>query len=158
MRRRNAFLFIFGCSLLCRDPFSFADLALEPPDGSVVDVEAADRDDEQLVLSTIHSAKGLEWQCVFIIWVVDGRFPSVYSFITGDELEEERRLFYVAVTRAKRHLFLTYPINVYDKTSGMLLSKPSRFLDHVSSDLLETLALVEEGGRAEWNLPRYQDY
>jgi DNA helicase-2/ATP-dependent DNA helicase PcrA len=135
-----------------------ADLALEPPDGSVVDVEAADRDDEQLVLSTIHSAKGLEWQCVFIIWVVDGRFPSVYSFITGDELEEERRLFYVAVTRAKRHLFLTYPINVYDKTSGMLLSKPSRFLDHVSSDLLETLALVEEGGRAEWNLPRYQDY
>jgi DNA helicase-2/ATP-dependent DNA helicase PcrA len=135
-----------------------ADLALEPPDGSVVDIEAADRDDEQLVLSTIHSAKGLEWQCVFIIWVVDGRFPSVYSFITGDELEEERRLFYVAVTRAKRHLFLTYPINVFDRTSGMLLSKPSRFLDHVSSDLLETLALVEEGGRAEWDLPRYQDY
>ena len=60
-------------------------------------------------------------------------FPSAYSFLTDDELEEERRLFYVAVTRAKRYLFLTYPINVYDKTSGMLLSKPSRFLDHVSS-------------------------
>ena len=71
------------------------------------------------------------------IWVVDGRFPSMYSFVTDEELEEERRLFYVSVTRAKRHLFLTYPINVYDKTSGMLLSKPSRFLDHVSSDLLE---------------------
>jgi DNA helicase-2/ATP-dependent DNA helicase PcrA len=67
-------------------------------------------------------------------------------------LEEERRLFYVAVTRAKRHLFLTYPINVYDKTSGMLLSKPSRFLDHVSSDLLDTLALVEEGGREGWGM------
>ncbi|HWV45160.1 MAG TPA: ATP-dependent helicase [Nitrospira sp.] len=131
-----------------------ADLALEPPDGSAVGVEAFDRDDERLVLSTIHSAKGLEWQCVFVIWVVDGRFPSAYSFLTDDELEEERRLFYVAVTRAKRHLFLTYPINVYDKTSGMLLSKPSRFLDHVSSDLLDTLALVEEGGREDWGMAR----
>jgi DNA helicase II / ATP-dependent DNA helicase PcrA len=127
-----------------------ADLALEPPDGSAVDVEAPDRDDERLVLSTIHSAKGLEWQCVFVIWVVDGKFPSMYSFVADDDLEEERRLFYVSVTRAKRHLFLTYPINVYDKTSGMLLSKPSRFLDHVSSDLLDTLALVEEGGRGPW--------
>ncbi len=127
-----------------------ADLALEPPDGSVVDVEGADRDDEQLVLSTIHSAKGLEWQCVFVLWVLDGKFPSVYSFSTDEELEEERRLLYVAVTRAKRHLFLTYPINVYDKSSGMLLSKPSRFLDHVSPRLFETLALVEEGGSYEW--------
>ncbi|MBH0185556.1 MAG: ATP-dependent helicase, partial [Nitrospira sp.] len=135
-----------------------ADLALEPPDGSAVGVEAPDRDDERLVLSTIHSAKGLEWQCVFVIWVVDGRFPSAYSFLTDDELEEERRLFYVAVTRAKRHLFMTYPINVYDKASGMLLSKPSRFLDHVSSDLLDTIALVEEGGREDWGTPRYQDY
>ena len=129
-------------------------LALEPPDGSAVGVDAPDRDDERLVLSTIHSAKGLEWQCVFVIWVVDGRFPSVYSFIADEELEEERRLFYVAVTRAKRHLYLTYPINVYDKRSGMLLSKPSRFLDHVSSDLLDTLALVEEGGREDWGMAR----
>jgi DNA helicase II / ATP-dependent DNA helicase PcrA len=127
-----------------------ADLALEPPDGSAVGVDAPDRDDERLVLSTIHSAKGLEWQCVFVIWVVDGKFPSMYSFVADEDLEEERRLFYVSVTRAKRHLFLTYPINVYDKTSGMLLSKPSRFLDHVSSDLLDTLALIEEGGRADW--------
>ena len=132
-----------------------ADLALEPPEGSAIDVDAPDRDDERLVLSTIHSAKGLEWQCVFVIWVVDGKFPSVYSFITDEELEEERRLFYVSVTRAKRHLFLTYPINVYDKTSGMLLSKPSRFLDHVSSDLLDTLALVEEGGRGDWGRDSY---
>jgi len=135
-----------------------ADLALEPPDGSAVNVEAPDGDDERLLLSTIHSAKGLEWQCVFVIWVVDGRFPSMYSFVADEELEEERRLFYVSVTRAKRHLFLTYPINVYDKTSGMLLSKPSRFLDHVSSDLLDTLALVEEGGRGDWHVPRDSYY
>jgi len=127
-----------------------ADLALEPPDGSASSVDAPDRDDERLVLSTIHSAKGLEWQAVFVIWIVDGRFPSVYSFVADEDLEEERRLFYVSVTRAKRHLFLTYPINVYDKSSGMLLSKPSRFLDHVSSDLFDTVALVEEGGRGEW--------
>ena len=127
-----------------------ADLALEPPDGSAVGVDAPDRDDERLVLSTIHSAKGLEWQCVFVIWVVDGRFPSVYSFAADDELEEERRLFYVAVTRAKRHLFLTYPINVFDKGSGMLLSKPSRFLDPVTPALLDQLVLVEEGGRPDW--------
>ena len=127
-----------------------ADLALEPPDGSAVDVGASDRDDERLVLSTIHSAKGLEWQCVFVIWIVDGRFPSVYSFVTDEDLEEERRLFYVAVTRAKQHLFLTYPINVFDKGSGMLLSKPTRFLDHVSPAMFEALALVEEGGHSDW--------
>ncbi len=131
-----------------------ADLALEPPDESVVGVEVSGRDDERLVLSTIHSAKGLEWQCVFVIWVVDGRFPSAYSFITQEELEEERRLFYVAITRAKRHLYLTYPINVYDKSTGLVLSKPSRFLDEVSSDLLDTWALVEEGESRAWSSER----
>ncbi len=121
-----------------------ADLALEPPDASVADVDAARRDDERLVLSTIHSAKGLEWQCVFVIWTVDGRFPSAYSFVTEEELEEERRLFYVAVTRAKQRLFLTYPVNIFDKTTGSVLSKPSRFLDDVPSSMLDVWALVEE--------------
>jgi DNA helicase-2/ATP-dependent DNA helicase PcrA len=128
-----------------------ADLALEPPDASVADVEAGDRDDERLVLSTIHSAKGLEWQCVFVIWVVDGRFPSAYSFMSEEELEEERRLFYVAVTRAKKHLYLTYPINIYDKATGAILSKPSRFLDAVPSSMLDTWALIEEGGYHHWD-------
>ncbi len=127
-----------------------SDLALEPPDGNAARSDAPDRDDERLVLSTIHSAKGLEWQCVFVIWIVDGRFPSVYSFNEDEELEEERRLFYVSVTRAKRHLYLTYPINVFDRGSGMVLSKPSRFLDPVSPALLEQLALVEEGGQQDW--------
>src|SRR6185436_18079936 len=135
-----------------------ADLALEPPDGSAVGVDASDREDERMVLSTIHSAKGLEWQCVFVIWIVDGRFPSVYSFVTDEDLEEERRLFYVAVTRAKQHLFLTYPINVFDKGSGMLLSKPTRFLDHVSPAMFEALALVEEGGRSDWYPHDDRDY
>jgi DNA helicase-2/ATP-dependent DNA helicase PcrA len=127
-----------------------SDLALEPPDGSAAGAEESDRDDERLVLSTIHSAKGLEWQCVFVIWIVDGRFPSVYSFSEDEGLEEERRLFYVSVTRAKRHLYLTYPINVFDRGSGMVLSKPSRFLDPVSPALLDQLVLVEESGRQDW--------
>ena len=129
-----------------------SDLALEPPDGSVADVEASDRDDEQLILSTIHSAKGLEWQCVFVIWALDGKFPSMYSFGTDEGLEEERRLFYVAVTRAKRHLYVTYPINVFDKSSGMLLAKPTRFLDHIPSQYMEELALIEEGRGYEWGV------
>src|SRR6185503_21061631 len=104
-----------------------SDLTLEPPEASVVGVEAADRDDERLVLSTIHSAKGLEWHAVFIIWALDGKFPSLYSFTADEDLEEERRLFYVAITRAKQNLYLTCPVNVFDRMSGMVLSKPSRF-------------------------------
>jgi DNA helicase-2/ATP-dependent DNA helicase PcrA len=61
-----------------------------------------------------------------------------------DELEEERRLFYVAITRAKQNLYVSYPVNVYDKPSGMVLSKPSRFLDEVRRDCLETWSLIDE--------------
>ena len=122
-----------------------ADVTLEPPDESVSGIEAPDRDDERLVLSTIHSAKGLEWRCVFVIWLVDGRFPSSYSFLTEEELEEERRLLYVAVTRAKQFLYLTFPVQVYDKFTGSVLSKPSRFLDDVPASLVEPWSVVENG-------------
>lgn len=121
-----------------------ADLTLEPPDESVTGVEASDRDDERLVLSTIHSAKGLEWRCVFVIWLVDGRFPSSYSS-TEEDLEEERRLLYVAVTRAKRSLYLTFPVQVYDKFTGSVLSEPSRFLQDVPASLVEAWTVMEEG-------------
>ncbi len=127
-----------------------SDLTLEPPNESVSDVEAPDHDDERLILSTIHSAKGLEWRCVFVIWLVDGRFPSAYSFTTPEDLEEERRLLYVAITRAKQHLFLTYPINVYDKMTGAVLSKPSRYLDHIPPSHFEIWDLVEEDQTYSW--------
>ena len=120
------------------------DMALEPPTDSVNDVVAIDEDEGLLSLSTIHSAKGLEWHTVFIIWVVDGKFPSAYSMHGEDELEEERRLMYVAVTRAKRNLYLCYPINMYDRATGMVLSKPSRFLDGIPNQLLRPMQLVEE--------------
>ena len=126
------------------------DLTLEPLDESVLDVKGAEQDDEHLILSTIHSAKGLEWRCVFVIWLVDGRFPSSYSFLTEEELEEERRLLYVAVTRAKQQLYLTFPINVYDKVTGSVLSKPSRFLDDVPADLVDAWSVIDEGESYHW--------
>ncbi len=132
-----------------------ADLALEPPEGARDSgTGSAERDDETLVLSTIHSAKGLEWKGVFVIWVADGRFPSLYSSTSDEELEEERRLFYVAVTRAKRHLYLSYPSNVYERNSGFVFSRPSRFLDNLPPRLWETWRVQEEqpsgwGGRSQ---------
>ena len=121
-----------------------ADMALEPPANSVGDVLATDRDEEGvLTLSTIHSAKGLEWHSVFIIWAVEGRFPSAYSS-EDDDLEEERRLMYVAVTRAKENLFISYPINIFDRSTGMVLCKPSRFLEDVPRRILTPVFLMEE--------------
>ncbi len=120
-----------------------SDIALEPPDSSVNDVEGETKDD-YLTLSTIHSAKGLEYKAVFIIGSVDGRFPSVYSFNYEEELEEELRLMYVAITRAKTHLTITYPIDMFDYSTGMVLSKPSRFLDDIPTSILEKWELEEE--------------
>lgn len=119
-----------------------SDLALEPPDSSVTDVEGEQKDD-YLTLSTIHSAKGLEYRAVFIIGAVDGRFPSTYSFNHDEELEEELRLMYVAITRAKTHLTITYPIDMFDYSTGMVLSKPSRFLDDIPSSVLERWEIEE---------------
>ena len=120
------------------------DMALEPPTDSVGDVLAAEVDEGLLTLSTIHSAKGLEWRVVFVIWVVDGRFPSYFNIKDDQEVEEERRLLYVAVTRAKDHLFLTYPIDIYDRSLGMVLGKPSRFIEGLPPRLLPELQVVEE--------------
>src|SRR6058998_1037654 len=123
-----------------------ADMALEPPTDSVGDVLAADVEEGLLTLSTIHSAKGLEWNTVFVIWMVDGRFPSYQNLHDGDEIEEERRLLYVAVTRAKEHLYLSYPIDIYDRSSGMVLGQPSRFLADLPDGVLAGLQVVDEVG------------
>jgi DNA helicase-2/ATP-dependent DNA helicase PcrA len=119
-----------------------SDLAIDPPDFSRAEGDG-DREDEWMTVSTIHSAKGLEWHTVFVIWLVEGKFPSTYSMHTDAEIEEERRLLYVAVTRAKRHLYLTYPINMYDRATGMVLSKPSRFLEGIERRVLRPMQLIE---------------
>lgn len=79
-------------------------------------------------LSTIHQAKGLEWSLVFIIWLVEGRFPNPNNFDDPEDEEEERRLFYVAVTRAKDYLVLCAPESSRDQSGYMTFFKISRFL------------------------------
>jgi len=127
-----------------------SDMALEPPNDSIGGVLAVDPDEGPLVLSTIHSAKGLEFHSVFIIWALEGRFPSLYNTNTQEDLEEERRLLYVAATRAKQNLFISYPTRVFDKTLRMVLSQPSQFIDGMSSRMLEPVALVPEGSYWNW--------
>jgi DNA helicase-2/ATP-dependent DNA helicase PcrA len=121
-----------------------ADLTLEPVNESVNDITSPGTDDEKLVLSTIHSAKGLEWHSVFVIYALEGRFPSIRAAMDEDAMEEERRLMYVACTRAKENLFISYPINVYDRESGIVLSKPSRFIAGMPENLLDAWVVDEE--------------
>ena len=113
------------------------DLALEPPESSVAGLEPETEDEDHLVLSTIHSAKGLEWHTVFVISLSEGRFPSAYAAGRDEDLEEERRLFYVAVTRARENLFLTYPVTGYVPGEGRVILKPSRFIEELPSSLFE---------------------
>jgi len=120
-----------------------SDMALDPPDASVEGMYKRNIDDEALTISTIHSAKGLEWDSVFIIGAVDGRFPSAYSFNSEEEMDEELRLMYVATTRAKNNLYISYPVDMYDYSMGMVLSKPSRFLDKIPDDILEVWDITE---------------
>lgn len=125
-------------------PELLTDLALEPPNESVSEVLSPGKETEYLTLSTIHSAKGLEWRAVFIIYALDGRFPVARAVNNPEELEEERRLMYVACTRAKDYLFITYPINIYDRETGVVLSKPSRFLEDLDDKLLEKWVIAVE--------------
>ncbi|MEJ5262026.1 MAG: ATP-dependent helicase [Ignavibacterium sp.] len=121
-----------------------SDMAIEPIIDSVVDIGPEDKENEFVTLSTIHSAKGLEWHTVFIIHVVEGYFPSSKSAENLEQLEEERRLMYVASTRAKNNLFITYPMNLYDREAGTTLSKPSRFISEITPDLAEGWLLEDE--------------
>lgn len=89
------------------------DLTLDPPSATGDLAGPPHLDEDWLVLSTIHSAKGQEWRAVFVLDVIDGRIPSDLGVGTTDELEEERRLLYVAMTRAKDHLHLVQPLRMY---------------------------------------------
>ena len=104
-----------------------------------LDHEASAREDEteMATLSSVHQAKGLEWKAVFVIWMTDGMFPSSRSLENEEAIEEERRLFYVAVTRAKDELYLTYPHMRLNAGYGEMMQRPSRFLAEVPKALLE---------------------
>ena len=107
---------------------------------SNLDAEAAPAqsgDREAVNLSTVHQAKGLEFHTVFVIWLTDGMFPSSRSLDTRTALEEERRLFYVAITRAKDELYLTYPHMRLTGGYGDIFQHPSRFLKEIPNNLVE---------------------
>ena len=112
----------------------------------LTNVEAEDdkpraTDDEKLRLSSIHQAKGLEFRVVFVIMLCDGLFPSSRSIDSTEGEEEERRLFYVAVTRAKDELYLSHPLMRFIQGGGDAMQQPSRFLADIPVEL-----------REEWNL------
>ena len=105
-------------------------------------------DDERLRLSTIHQAKGLEFDVVFVIMLCDGLFPSERSLEADEGEEEERRLMYVAITRARNALYLSYPLmRAGYGGSGDRLQQPSRFLEEIPNELVE-----------EWNLQPFNPY
>jgi len=108
------------------------------------DVVSGGVEDELLTLSSIHQAKGLEWKAVFLIWAAEGKFPSPRSLNEPDSEEEERRLWYVALTRAKDELYITYPLMVFDYNRQTVIQKPSRFVLEVPPAMYEIWDLEED--------------
>ena len=119
-------------------------LALDPIELTALEHEPAEEDEPPLVLSTIHSAKGLEFHSVFLIQALEGVLPSGYALDDTEALDEELRLLYVAMTRAEEELFITYPMTGYRRFRGEYLTDPSRFIQGVPDDVLEPCRLVEE--------------
>jgi DNA helicase-2/ATP-dependent DNA helicase PcrA len=119
-------------------------IALEPPQSTQDLAEGTgEEDDDALVLSTAHSAKGKEWDVVFLVWAVDGWFPLARATEKEDELEEERRLMYVALTRARNHLAVTYPVHVYSSRRGQdySMDQLSRFIDRGVREKMQRVAI-----------------
>jgi DNA helicase-2/ATP-dependent DNA helicase PcrA len=120
-----------------------ADVALDPVDLALAD--AAARGSGFVTLSTVHSAKGLEWNALFVIWMMDGWFPSMRATDVFEDLEEERRLLYVAATRAKQHLYFTYPLSAHEGYESNFSYGLSRFLEPLSPSILARATLARDG-------------
>jgi DNA helicase II / ATP-dependent DNA helicase PcrA len=125
-----------------------AALALEPPAATQdLAVGADDEDTDALIISTVHSAKGREWDAVFVPWTVDGVYPMARSANQEEAVEEERRLLYVAMTRARHHLCLIHPLQSFptrmsaDYSYGQL----SRFLDDGVRRTMQRVTLGPDG-------------
>jgi DNA helicase-2/ATP-dependent DNA helicase PcrA len=119
------------------------DLQLDPPTSTSDLAGPPSKDEDWLVLSTIHSAKGCEWDAVYLIHAADGCLPSDMSTGTEEEIDEERRLTYVAMTRARNFLYVVWPLRYYHKwyafTERHSYAQPCRFL---TKDVCETLDAV----------------
>lgn len=119
------------------------EMALDPITASVVDTEQTLQEEAPLVLSTIHSAKGLEWEHVFLMNCLDGIIPSSYAVEDEEQLDEELRLLYVATTRARKMLYVSYP-SVAQSGYGDYFTKVSRFIEPLERKEMEEWLLVEE--------------
>jgi DNA helicase-2/ATP-dependent DNA helicase PcrA len=115
------------------------------------DVVMGGDEDERLTLSSIHQAKGLEWRVVLLIWAADGRFPSARSLRDAEGEEEERRLFYVALTRAKDELYVCYPLIESDRARQTVVQRPSRFVTEIPRMLFEIWSVDEEEPSLEFS-------
>jgi len=124
-----------------------AALALDPPSSTQDLAGGSESESDALILSTVHSAKGKEWKAVFLIWAVDGWFPSSRAVDDPDELEEERRLMYVALTRARDELAVVYPMQVYGSRRGAdySIDQLSRFLDRGVRATMQRIVVEEPG-------------
>ncbi len=107
------------------------------------DLDQEDKDSDRVALMTIHLAKGLEFPFVYIVGLEEDLFPSAMSMNTRSELEEERRLFYVALTRAERQVFLTYALSRY-RWGKLIDAEPSRFIEEIDEQFLDILTPVQE--------------
>jgi len=135
-------------------PEMLRELALDPITISAVETEEKQHEEPPLVLSTIHSSKGLEWEHVFIIQCLDGIIPSAYSLEDEYQLDEELRLLYVATTRAKQMLYYSYPALAHSQY-GDYFTKPSRFIDNLNEQVLEPWLLSHEQQLPEEEKDKY---
>jgi DNA helicase II / ATP-dependent DNA helicase PcrA len=120
-----------------KEPVEFLSQLSLMATGETEQLSTQDEDRERVTLSTVHQAKGLEWQAVFIVWLTDGMFPSARSLESNENVEEERRLFYVAITRAKDQLYFLYPSIWPNGNLDQRVQRPSRFLGEIPSELCE---------------------
>ena len=107
------------------------------------DIDADKGDPDHVALMTIHLAKGLEFPTVFVVGLEEDLFPSAMSMNTRSELEEERRLFYVALTRAEKQAYLTYALSRY-RWGKLIDSEPSRFIEEIDEQYLDIVTPIEE--------------
>jgi DNA helicase-2/ATP-dependent DNA helicase PcrA len=125
-----------------------SELALDPPQSSADLAGPPHLDEDYLVLSTVHSAKGLEWEAVHVLALYDGNFPACLSAGSSETVEEERRLLYVAMTRARRQLHLHVPVRYYHRPRGIDdahgYGKPSRFLTDEVQQTCDVVRAIDE--------------
>jgi DNA helicase-2/ATP-dependent DNA helicase PcrA len=107
---------------------------------------SGEEEDEVLVLSTIHQAKGLEWDTVMLIGLCEGQFPHPKAMEDNQDMEEERRLFYVSVTRARKYLYMLHPATRFDYNLGSVIARRSRFIEELAPGDYEVWEV--SGGRS----------